>query len=69
MAQMQSAAPARKVWVGTMVGSGTAVLLWLIGSIAKVDIPPGMAATISTLMTSIVSYIVPPAPSDGIVQN
>ncbi len=66
MAQMQSAAPARKVWVGSLVGAATAILIWIIELIG-LKTPGGIAVAISTLLTGIVSYIVPPAPTDGIV--
>jgi len=66
MAQMQSAAPARKVWVGSLVGAATAIVIWIIESIGP-KVPGGIAVAFSTLLTGIISYIVPPAATDGIV--
>lgn len=66
MAKMASAAPARKVWVGSLVGAATAIIIWIIESIGP-KVPGGIAVAISTLLTGIISYIVPPAESDQIV--
>ena len=66
MAQMQSKAPARKVWVGSLVGAATAIVIWIIESIGP-KVPGGIAVAISTLLTGIVSYLVPPADSDQVV--
>ena len=66
MAKMASAVPARKVWVGSLVGAATAVLVWALG-LAGAKIPSEIAVSISTLLTGIVSYFVQPAETDQIV--
>lgn len=66
MAKMASAAPARKVWVGSLVGAATAIVVWIIESIGP-KVPGAIAVSISTLLTGIISYIVPPADSDQVV--
>lgn len=66
MAQMQSAAPARKVWVGSLVGAATAIITWVC-EMAGLKVPGAIAVAISTLLTGIVSYLVPPADSDQVV--
>ena len=66
MAKMASAAPARKVWFGSLVGALTAILVWIIESIG-LKVPSGIAVAISTLLTGIASYLMPPADTDQIV--
>jgi uncharacterized membrane-anchored protein len=67
MAQMQSAKPARKVWVGSLCGAGVTIVIWIIETAAKTTVPSYIAVAISTLITGIVSYIVPPSPDDQVV--
>ena len=67
MAQMQSAKPARKVWIGTLTGAITTVVLYLIETIGKTTVPGAVAVAISTLLSFFVSYLVPPAADDQVV--
>jgi putative flippase GtrA len=67
MASMSSARPARKVLVGAVVGAATTILLWLVETIGKTTIPSAVAVAISTLLTFIVSYLVPPSADDQVV--
>ena len=67
MAKMQSAAPARKVWVGSMVGAATALLIWAIESIGNTKLPSAISVAISTLLMGIASYMTSPADSDQVV--
>lgn len=66
MAQMQSAKPARKVWVGSLVGATVTIIVWIIETAANTKVPSAIAVAISTLLTGIVSYLVPPADTDGV---
>jgi len=66
MAQMQSAKPARKVWVGSLVGATVTIIVWIIESAANTKVPSAIAVAISTLLTGIVSYLVPPADADQV---
>jgi hypothetical protein len=66
MAQMQSLAPARKVWVGAVTGALVTILVWIIESIAKIVIPAGVVVAFNTAITFIVSYLVPPAADDQV---
>ena len=66
MAQMQSAKPARKVWVGSLVGATVTIVVWIIETAANTKVPSTIAVAISTLLTGIVSYLVPPADTDGV---
>lgn len=67
MASMQSAKPARKVWVGGLVGATTTIVIYLVESIGKTTIPGSVAVAISTLLTAIISYLIPPSDADQIV--
>lgn len=68
MAQMQSLQPARKVWLGAVVGGSIAtILVWLIETIGKIVIPAGVVVAINTVVTFIVSYLIPPAADDQVV--
>ena len=69
MAKMQSLKPARKVWVGSLVGAATTIVIWLIESIGKITVPGAVAVAISTLLSGIISYIVPPADADQVVST
>ena len=67
MAQMASAKPARKVSVGALVGAVVTLLVWLIETIGKITVPAYIAVALSTLLTFIISYLIPPADSDQVV--
>ena len=67
MAQMQSAKPARKVWVGSLCGPLVILAIWIIETAANTKVPSTIAVAISTRITGIVSYIVPPSPDDQVV--
>lgn len=69
MAKMQSLKPARKVWVGGLVGAITTIVVWVIEQIGGITVPGAIAVAISTLLTAIVSYIVPPSPDDQVVST
>jgi hypothetical protein len=67
MASMQSAKPARKVWVGGLVGATTTLVIYLIEEIGNTKVPGAVAVSISTILTAVVSYLVPPAEADQVV--
>jgi hypothetical protein len=67
MAQMQSLKPARKVWAGAAVGALVTIIVWLVETIGKIVIPAGVVVAINTLLTFIVSYLIPPADADQVV--
>ena len=67
MASMQSLKPARKVWVGSLVGATTTIVVYLIEEIGKTKVPGAIAVSISTILTAVVSYLVPPAEADQVV--
>jgi hypothetical protein len=67
MASMQSLKPARKVWVGSIVGATTTLVVALIEAIGNTKIPGTIAVSISTVLSFIVSYVVPPSDNDQVV--
>lgn len=67
MARMQSAAPSRKVIVGTVAGAVTTIVVWVVDATAGVKIPGEVSAAITTVLTFIVSYMVPPSADDQVV--
>jgi len=64
---MQSAIPARKVLVGGLAGAITAILVWVLRVAHVTEVPGEISAAISTVLTFIVSYLVPPSPNDQVV--
>jgi hypothetical protein len=67
MASMASAAPARKVWVGGLAGATTAILVYVVHAVGGPEIPGEISAAITTVLTFVASYLVPPAESDQVV--
>jgi len=67
MASMQSAKPARKVWVGGLAGATTAIVVWLIHTVGGPTVPGEISAAITTVLTFVASYLVPPAEADQVV--
>jgi hypothetical protein len=67
MAKMQSAKPARKAWLATLVAAAVTLVCGLIEWAAKTQIPTAIVVAITTLATGISSYFVPPAEADQVV--
>jgi hypothetical protein len=67
MASMQSEKPARKVWVGGLAGATIAIVVGLVRMIGGPSIPGEISAAITTVLTFLASYLVPPASDDQIV--
>jgi len=51
--------PNRKVVVGGLAGAVTSILMWVTPSVIDVEIPPEIAASITTVIFAVVSYLVP----------
>lgn len=66
--RMESRAPTQKVTAGILAGAITTIGIWALKSFAKVDIPGEVSAAITTVLTFLVSYLVPPADRDRVVQ-
>lgn len=67
MAQMQSAKPARKVSAGAAVGALVTIGVWVIETAGHTTVPAYVAVALSTLLAFVVSYLIPPSDSDGVV--
>jgi len=67
MASMQTLKPARKVWVGSVVGAATTLVIAIIEAIGNTKVSGTIAVSISTLLTFLISYLVPPSPADQVV--
>jgi hypothetical protein len=66
MAQMQSGKPALKVSVGAAVGAAVTIVIFIVEKAAKTTIPAYIAVAASTLLTFVISYLIPPSDSDQI---
>jgi len=64
--KQQSATPTRKVMAGTLAGAITTIVVWGINTYWP--IPNAISEAIPIVVFFIVSYIVPPAARDQIVQ-
>jgi Na+/proline symporter len=64
--------PTRKVTFGAFAGALTAILVWILNTFEVLpnatQIPGEIASAMTTVLTFLVSYLVPPSPSDGIVE-
>lgn len=58
-------APIRKVYGGGVSGAAATVVLWVLDSLAGVPIPALVAAAITLLVTSGVSYLIPSPPGES----
>ena len=65
MPRMQTNVPSQKVTVGILAGSLTTIIIWALKSV--VVIPGEVAAAITTVLTFVASYFVPPAARDQVV--
>jgi hypothetical protein len=69
MAKMQSLKPARKVSVAALVGAATSLTLWIIEIAADVKVPSYIATSIMTVVSFVVSWLVPPSEDDQVVSS
>lgn len=51
--------PNRKVTAAGLAGALTTVLAWLLAATTKVEVPPEVAAAITTILTVGTAYLVP----------
>ena len=67
MAKMQSLKPAQKILAGGLAGAVATIIVWLIESIGKTTVPGAVAVAISTVLSFITAYLVPPSADDQVV--
>jgi hypothetical protein len=65
-----SAAPTTKVLAGSMVGTMVTIVVWVLNTSDLLpggkDVPSEVATAITTLLTFMISYLVPPSARDAI---
>lgn len=54
-----SLAPHPKVIVGTLAGAATAILVWVLNTYAKANIPGEIGSAITVVISSVLAYIIP----------
>lgn len=63
--RMMTSAPARKVTAGALVSAITTLLVWWIKSAnPELNIPGGVEAAVTTILTFVGGYLTPPARQD-----
>jgi len=70
MARMKSAAPARKVIGSALAAAITTVVIWVLNGFVLPDgntVPVEVAGAITTIVTFLAGYLLPPSPRDQIV--
>jgi len=58
---MNASTPQRKVVAGGATGALSSIVVWLLQQ-QGIDVPPEIAVAITTLLSFVVSYLVPNAP-------
>ena len=66
MAHMQSRVPTRKVMAGTL-GAAVAQILIYVLELVVLPVPEAIAAAITTIVTFLLGYYIPPSDSDQVV--
>jgi len=64
MAKQISAKPVRKVAAGAIAGASITVILFLVKSLMKTDVPADVASALTVLLTFGISYMTPAAEDD-----
>ena len=67
MAQMATAKPIRKISYGALVGAVVTLVVWLIETLGKITVPAYIAVALSTILTFVISYLIPPSDADQVV--
>jgi hypothetical protein len=64
-----SSAPTRKVSAGAVGGAISAVIVWVVNQFVlppDSQIPAAVVAAITTIISALIAYSIPPAPEDTI---
>jgi hypothetical protein len=64
MAQQISSKPIRKVAAGALAGATITVILFVIKSLLKTDVPADVASALTVLLTFGISYMTPAGEDD-----
>lgn len=65
--RMRTAAPARKVQATAVTGALVTILAFILDRYAGVDLPADVTVALGLLVATLVAYLVPPAPGDGVI--
>jgi hypothetical protein len=68
-ARMKTAAPSQKVFAGMLAGALSAVIVWALGAVWKVAVPPEIAQAFTVILTLIVSWYTPPSDDEVIISR
>jgi hypothetical protein len=68
-AHSPSAAPVRKVTAAGLAGAITAIIVWILATAFKVDIPPEIASAITIIVAFAAAYLIPPGPNDVVAST
>lgn len=60
--------PTRKVYIGAVAGAAMVIVAWASKAFGKVDLPAEVAMAGTTIITALVQYFVPDAPTAGDTQ-
>jgi hypothetical protein len=59
MTDQPSAVPTRKITAAGLGGAVTIILVWIVHTLANVDVPPEVASSFTTLVAFALGYWVP----------
>lgn len=66
--RMNSNRPVRKVTASMLAGAIVQLLLWLNGQMGGPALPPEVQGAMTVLVSFVVAYIVPPAPTEQVIK-
>jgi hypothetical protein len=68
--QQNSKLPTKKVFLSTIAGAVSAIVVWVLNAFGllpgKTQIPAEVASALTTLISFVIGYIVPPSAQDDI---
>jgi hypothetical protein len=67
--RVASAAPLAKVSGGALAGALATLLTWLVREFGGVDIPGEVQAAVAVIIGHAVSYLIPLAPGEIVIDN
>lgn len=61
--------PVRKVAAGGVAGAIVTIAVFVLKNFAKIDIPSEVASALTTVVTFLISYIVPPGADETVMTD
>ncbi len=65
----RTSVPVNKVTVSALAGASIAVLVWLLRSYAKIDIPPEVQDALIVLLTFLAGWLTPPGAGEIVLAS